>query len=78
VFFEASGEEGLLVCMYYVYIVKSEKDKSRYTGITEDLKRRLAEHNNGSANINQLKVILFLFGIVRFLINKKLMILKNI
>ena len=31
--------------MYYVYILKC-KDKSLYTGITTDLKRRLAEHNS--------------------------------
>ena len=30
--------------MYYLYILKCA-DKSLYTGITTDLKRRLAEHN---------------------------------
>lgn len=30
--------------MYYVYILLC-RDKSLYTGITTDLKRRLAEHN---------------------------------
>ncbi|OIP57244.1 MAG: excinuclease ABC subunit C [Candidatus Levybacteria bacterium CG_4_10_14_0_2_um_filter_36_16] len=33
--------------MYYVYILKSEKDKSLYTGYTKDLKKRYKEHNNG-------------------------------
>lgn len=32
--------------MYYVYILKCA-DKTLYTGITTDLKRRLAEHNGG-------------------------------
>lgn len=33
--------------MYYVYILKSDKkDNWLYKGMTADLKRRLAEHNN--------------------------------
>ncbi len=31
--------------MYYLYILKCA-DKTLYTGITTDLKRRLGEHNN--------------------------------
>jgi putative endonuclease len=31
----------------YVYILKSEKDGLLYTGCTLDLKRRLADHNDG-------------------------------
>jgi len=31
--------------MYYLYILKCA-DKTLYTGITRDLKRRLAEHNS--------------------------------
>ena len=31
--------------MYYVYLVECE-DKSIYTGITTDLKRRFSEHKN--------------------------------
>ena len=35
------------VYMYYVYILRSEKDKDRfYIGYTENLKRRLSEHKN--------------------------------
>ncbi|MCX6737473.1 MAG: GIY-YIG nuclease family protein [Candidatus Parcubacteria bacterium] len=36
--------------MYFVYILRSEKDNKHYTGITNDLRRRLKEHNerNGS------------------------------
>lgn len=33
--------------MYYVYIIKSDKDEKLYTGSTNDLRRRLSEHNNG-------------------------------
>lgn len=31
--------------MWYVYIIKSEKNNKLYTGITNDLKRRIKEHN---------------------------------
>jgi len=33
--------------MFYVYILKSEKDGKLYIGYTNDLKRRLEEHNSG-------------------------------
>jgi len=33
--------------MYYVYILKSIKTGEFYKGITNDLKRRLFEHNSG-------------------------------
>ncbi|MFZ2521883.1 MAG: GIY-YIG nuclease family protein [Minisyncoccia bacterium] len=35
--------------MFYVYILKSEKDNNLYTGYTNDLKRRLIEHNSGKS-----------------------------
>ncbi|MDO8518175.1 MAG: GIY-YIG nuclease family protein [bacterium] len=41
--------------MYYVYILKSEKDTSRYIGVTEDLKRRLQEHNGGNTRYTNTK-----------------------
>jgi len=33
--------------MYYVYVLKSEKDDNLYIGYTDDLKKRVKEHNNG-------------------------------
>lgn len=42
--------------MYYVYILKSKKDGSRYIGATKDLKRRLQEHNSGSARYTESKI----------------------
>jgi len=33
--------------MFYVYILKSEKDNSLYIGKTNNLERRLMEHNGG-------------------------------
>ena len=33
--------------MWYVYIIKSNNSKYRYVGPTNNLDRRLLEHNNG-------------------------------
>ncbi|MDO8514062.1 MAG: GIY-YIG nuclease family protein [bacterium] len=35
--------------MFYVYVLKSEKDGKLYIGHSNDLKRRLAEHNDGKS-----------------------------
>ncbi len=32
--------------MHYVYVLKSQKDKKYYIGATNDIQRRLAEHNS--------------------------------
>jgi len=43
------GEDGLNV-MWYVYIIRSTAfPDQEYTGITEDLKQRLADHNKGKS-----------------------------
>ncbi len=34
--------------MYFVYILLSEKDNKFYTGITNNIDRRLREHNRGT------------------------------
>jgi len=41
--------------MYYVYILQSKKDESRYIVMTDDLKRRLQEHNSGAARYSSSK-----------------------
>lgn len=33
--------------LFYTYVLESSKDDNRYIGITNDLKRRLEEHNKG-------------------------------
>lgn len=33
--------------MFYLYILKSEKDGNLYIGSTKDLRRRLSDHNKG-------------------------------
>ncbi len=32
---------------YYVYVLKSLKDKNFYTGYTTDISKRVSEHNTG-------------------------------
>jgi len=41
--------------MYYVYILKSETDASRYVGVSQNLQRRLLEHNNVTAKYSRSK-----------------------
>ena len=33
--------------MWFVYVLKSRRDKGLYIGSTNDIRRRLAEHNSG-------------------------------
>ena len=33
--------------MFYVYVIKSKKDGNLYIGSTNDLKRRMKQHNSG-------------------------------
>jgi len=33
--------------MYYVYVLKSQKDSNFYVGFTGNLRKRLTEHSNG-------------------------------
>ena len=35
--------------LYYLYILKSEKDGRFYTGVTNNLERRITEHNKGNS-----------------------------
>ena len=41
--------------MFYVYILKSAKDDSKYIGTTKDLKNRLEEHNRLETVSNKSK-----------------------
>jgi putative endonuclease len=36
--------------MCYVYVLQSQKDQRRYIGLTDDISRRLKEHNNGEVS----------------------------
>ena len=42
--------------MYYFYVLKSLKDNLLYTGSTNDLKRRVSEHNGGKVKSTQSRV----------------------
>lgn len=42
--------------MFYVYILKSCRDNTRYIGVTENLKRRIREHNSGNSNYTSSKL----------------------
>lgn len=46
---------------YYVYVLQSKKDHNFYVGYTNDIKRRLEEHNGGKVpstkSRNPLKLI---------------------
>lgn len=46
----------LLNNMYYVYIIYSRKLKKLYTGVTQNLKLRLRQHNNGNTTYTSLGV----------------------
>jgi len=35
--------------MFFIYILRSEKNRRYYRGSTEDVKNRLTEHNNGES-----------------------------
>lgn len=41
--------------MFYVYVLKSQKDKELYVGSTNNLKRRVDEHQNGKSFSTQFR-----------------------
>ena len=42
--------------MFYVYILKSEKDGELYYGFTSDLKARVKEHDNGKVKATKYRI----------------------
>jgi putative endonuclease len=42
--------------MWFVYLLKSKKDGSYYIGHTEDIKRRIVEHNQGKTKSIKHKI----------------------
>ena len=40
---------------YYTYVLKSDKGDKLYTGYTNDLRKRLLEHNNGKSKYTKGK-----------------------
>jgi len=45
--------------MYYVYIIKSLKDNNLYIGRTNNLERRITEHNRGAVRATKSSWIRF-------------------
>ncbi|KKW02929.1 MAG: hypothetical protein UY37_C0009G0003 [Candidatus Beckwithbacteria bacterium GW2011_GWC2_49_11] len=41
--------------MYYVYVIKSYKNERHYIGHTNNLKRRIHEHNSGQSKYTKLR-----------------------
>ena len=41
--------------MYFVYLIKSEKDGSYYTGVTKEIEMRIKEHNSGFSKYSSVK-----------------------
>jgi putative endonuclease len=42
--------------LYFVYILKSQKDSSYYTGMAVDVSNRLIEHNRGKSQYTKSKI----------------------
>ena len=42
--------------MFFVYILKSKKDKTLYVGYTSDLRERFKKHNLGLVNSTKSKI----------------------
>jgi putative endonuclease len=41
--------------MYYIYVIKSKKDNDLYTGFTNNLERRIKDHNQGQVPSTKLR-----------------------
>lgn len=57
--------------MYYVYILRSQKDGSYYKGVTEDLKKRIYDHNHKSNRYSSTKAPFVLVWYCAFLEKQK-------
>lgn len=45
----------MFINMYYLYILKSLKDDNLYVGTTDDVEKRLEEHNSGKSKSTRLR-----------------------
>ncbi|OGO17852.1 MAG: hypothetical protein A2Z15_05555 [Chloroflexi bacterium RBG_16_50_11] len=46
--------------MWYVYILRSARDKKLYIGSTDDISRRLTQHNSGEIEATKNRIPLIL------------------
>jgi len=42
--------------MYYTYVLKSQKNHRFYTGSSEDVTKRLSEHNTGKSKYDKINL----------------------
>lgn len=42
--------------MYFLYILRSLKDRKLYIGITDNLERRIKQHNNGQSKSTRYRI----------------------
>ncbi|QQR50102.1 GIY-YIG nuclease family protein [Candidatus Nomurabacteria bacterium] len=42
--------------MYFVYVLKSKKDEKLYYGFTENIEKRLHQHNNGEVRSTKYRI----------------------
>ncbi len=57
--------------MWYVYVLESTKNKTFYTGITDDVSRRLSEHNSKQGGVYTSKFGPFSLIFYEAYLNKK-------
>jgi len=57
--------------MFWVYVLKSNKDEKRYIGSTNDLSRRINQHNSGKVLSTKNQRPLVLIYKEEFLIEKE-------
>jgi len=43
----------IILCMWYVYVIQHDTSKRIYIGKTNDIRRRLKEHNSGKSNFTK-------------------------
>jgi putative endonuclease len=60
--YRRSGPEGGTNLMYKVYLLKSKKDFKYYVGQTDNIERRLEEHNSGKNKSTKNRRPFFLVG----------------
>ena len=54
--------------MFYVYVIGSLKDKELYIGSTNNLKKRISEHNSGKVSSTKSRMPMKLFYYEAYLI----------
>ena len=50
------ANDSIVFVMFYVYVLKSLKDNKAYIGSTNNLRRRLSEHNKGKVQSTKARV----------------------